>query len=88
MNRFCYRITKSGALKLCDGPDAIGNTAVCRRAVLYQDRASTDCLVWSRDNTKIRFGYGAAHSARKLGEYGAMARFVELSGIPMQSAIP
>src|SRR5215218_7080247 len=68
---FYIGITKSGAWKLCDGPDADWETVVAVQLRCHRTEASTDCLFWSRDNTKRSvwiwcFPFCTANSARMV----------------------
>lgn len=80
---FCIGITKSGAWKLCDGPDAEWEDGNCRPVVLSPDSDVHGLLVLGEG------GYGTVrldvvlpvlHGT--LGEDGAMQGLLELSGIP------
>jgi D-alanine--(R)-lactate ligase len=80
---FWIEITRSGAWKLCDGPEPGWEDGRCRPAVLSPDRSVHGLLVLKQG------GYGtirldvvlpALHG--KLGEDGAIQGLLELSGIP------
>ncbi|MGP3969716.1 D-alanine--(R)-lactate ligase VanA-Sc [Streptomyces sp. 6N223] len=80
---FYIGITKSGAWRLCDGPDANWENGNCRPAVLSPDRSVQGLLVLEQG----RYGMigldivlPVLHG--KLGEDGAIQGLLELSGIP------
>jgi D-alanine--(R)-lactate ligase len=80
---FYIGITKSGAWKLCDGPDARWENGSCRPAVLSPDRSVHGLLVLGPDQyTMIRLDVVFPVLHGKLGEDGAMQGLLELSGIP------
>ena len=80
---FYIGITKSGAWKLCDGPDANWEDGSCRPAVLSPDRSVRGLLVLGRgqyETISLDIVLPVLHG--KLGEDGAMQGLLELSGIP------
>jgi D-alanine--(R)-lactate ligase len=80
---FYIGITKSGAWKLCDGPDANWETGSCRPAVLSPDRGVHGLLVLEQgqyEMISLDLVFPVLHG--KLGEDGAMQGLLELSGIP------
>jgi D-alanine--(R)-lactate ligase len=80
---FYIGITKSGAWKLCDGPDADWETGSCRPAVLSPDRGVHGLLVLEQgryETISLDLVFPVLHG--KLGEDGAMQGLLELSGIP------
>ena len=80
---FYIGITKSGAWKLCEGPDANWEIGSCRPAVLSPDRGVHGLLVLERGQYKtIRLDVVFPVLHGKLGEDGAMQGLLELSGIP------
>jgi D-alanine--(R)-lactate ligase len=80
---FWIGITKSGAWKLCDGPDANWENGSCRPAVLSPDRSVHGLLVLEQGQYKmIRLDVVLPVLHGKLGEDGAMQGLLELSGIP------
>jgi D-alanine--(R)-lactate ligase len=80
---FYIGITKSGAWKLCDGPDANWENGSCRPAVLSPDRSVHGLLVLEQEEYKmIRLDVVFPVLHGKLGEDGAMQGLLELSGIP------
>jgi len=80
---FYIGITKSGAWKLCDGPEANWESGNCRPAVLSPDRSVHGLLVLEQDQYKmIRLDVVFPVLHGKLGEDGAMQGLLELSGIP------
>jgi D-alanine--(R)-lactate ligase len=80
---FYIGITKSGAWKLCDAPDAHWENGTCRPAVLSPDRSVHGLLVLEQEQYKmIRLDVVFPVLHGKLGEDGAMQGLLELSGIP------
>ncbi|MDT3442885.1 MULTISPECIES: D-alanine--(R)-lactate ligase [unclassified Pseudofrankia] len=80
---FYIGITKSGAWKLCDGPDAAWENGSCRPVVLSPDRSVHGLLVLEQDRYKmIRLDVVFPVLHGKFGEDGAMQGLLELSGIP------
>src|SRR6266496_2169571 len=80
---FWIGITKSGAWKLCDGPDANWENGSCRPAVLSPDRSVHGLLVLEQGQYKtISLDIVLPVLHGKLGEDGAMQGLLELSGIP------
>jgi D-alanine---(R)-lactate ligase len=80
---FYIGITKSGAWKLCDGPDANWENGSCRPAVLSPDRSVHGLLVLEQgqyETIRLDVVFPVLHG--KLGEDGAMQGLLELSGIP------
>src|SRR5258708_2062895 len=80
---FYIGITKSGAWKLCDGPDANWENGGCRSAVLSPDRSGHGLLVLGQgqyETISLDIVLPVLHG--KLGEDGAMQGLLELSGIP------
>jgi D-alanine--(R)-lactate ligase len=80
---FYIGITKSGAWKLCDGPDANWENGSCRPAVLSPDRSVHGLLVLEQgqyETIGLDLVLPVLHG--KLGEDGAMQGLLELSGIP------
>lgn len=76
-------ITKSGAWKLCDGPDADWENGGCRPAVLSPDRSVHGLLVLERQQYQmIRLDVVFPVLHGKRGEDGAIQGLLELSGIP------
>src|SRR5215831_8331181 len=76
-------ITKSGAWKLCDGPDANWEDGRCRAAVLSPDRSVHGLLALEQgqyETISLDLVLPVLHG--KLGEDGAMQGLLELSGIP------
>ncbi len=76
-------ITKDGAWKLCDGPDADWERGSCRPAVLSPDRSVHGLLVLERgrfETTRLDVVLPVLHG--RLGEDGAMQGLLELAGIP------
>ncbi len=79
---FWIGITKSGAWKLCDGPDANWENGSCRPAVLSPDRSAHGLLVLGQgqhETISLDLVLPVLHG--KLGEDGAMQGLLELSGI-------
>jgi D-alanine---(R)-lactate ligase len=80
---FYIGITKSGAWKLCDGPDANWENGICRPAVLSPDRGVHGLLVLEQGQYEtIRLDLVLPVLHGKLGEDGAMQGLLDLSGIP------
>jgi D-alanine--(R)-lactate ligase len=80
---FYIGITKTGAWKLCDGPDPGWETGDCRPVVLSPDRSVHGLLVLERGHYKmVRLDLVFPVLHGKLGEDGAMQGLLELSGIP------
>lgn len=80
---FWIGITRSGAWKLCDGPDANWEDGGCRPAVLSPDRSLHGLLVLEQGEYKmIRLDVVFPVLHGKFGEDGAMQGLLELSGIP------
>src|ERR1700751_4805720 len=80
---FYIGITKNGAWKLCDGPDANWEKGSCRPAVLSPDRSAHGLLVLEQgqyQTISLDIVLPVLHG--KLGEDGAMQGLLELSGIP------
>src|SRR5579872_313453 len=80
---FYIGITKSGAWRLCDGPDANWGNGSCRPAVLSPDRSVHGLLVVEQgqyETIRLDLVLSALHG--KLGEDGAIQGLLELSGIP------
>lgn len=76
-------ITKSGAWRLCDGPDADWESAGCRPAMLSPDRSVQGLLVLEHGQLEvISLDVVLPVLHGKLGEDGAMQGLLELSGIP------
>ena len=80
---FYIGITKSGAWKLCDGPDANWENGNCRPVMLSPDRSVHGLLVQEQGQYKtIRLDVVLPVLHGKLGEDGAIQGLLELSGIP------
>lgn len=80
---FWIGITRSGAWKLCDGPDANWEDGGGRPSVLSPDRSLHGLLVLERGEYKmIRLDVVFPVLHGKFGEDGAMQGLLELSGIP------
>jgi D-alanine--(R)-lactate ligase len=80
---FYIGITKSGAWKLCDGPDANWENGNCRPVMLSPDRSVHGLLVLEQGEYKaIRLDVVLPVLHGKLGEDGAIQGLLELSGIP------
>src|SRR4030088_1548569 len=80
---FWIGITKSGAWKLCDGPDADWENGGCRPAVLSPDRSVHGLIVLEQGQYEaISLDVVLPVLHGKLGEDGAMQGLLELSGIP------
>jgi D-alanine--(R)-lactate ligase len=80
---FYVGITKSGAWKLCDGPDANWETGSCRPAALSPDRSVHGLLVLEQgqyETIRLDVVFPVLHG--RLGEDGALQGLLELSGIP------
>ena len=80
---FWIGITKCGAWKLCDGPDADWENGGCRPAMLSPDRSVHGLLVLEQgqyEAISLDLVLPVLHG--KLGEDGAMQGLLELSGIP------
>jgi D-alanine---(R)-lactate ligase len=80
---FYIGITKSGAWKLCDGPDADWENDTARPAVLSPDRSIPGLLVLDRgryETISLDLVLPVLHG--KFGEDGAIQGLLELSGIP------
>jgi D-alanine---(R)-lactate ligase len=76
-------ITKSGAWKLCDGPDTDWDNGILSPAMLSPDRSVHGLLVLEQGHYKtIRLDLVFPVLHGKLGEDGAMQGLLELSGIP------
>lgn len=76
-------ITKSGAWRLCDGPDADWENGGCRPAMLSPDSSVHGLLVLEQgryETISLDLVLPVLHG--KLGEDGAMQGLLELSGIP------
>src|SRR5215218_553633 len=80
---FYIGITKSGAWKLCDGPDPNWENGSCRPAALSPDRSVHGLLVLEQGQYKtIRLDVVLPVLHGELGEDGAIQGLLELSGIP------
>ena len=80
---FFIGITKDGAWKLCDRPEANWEVGNCRPAVLLPDRDVHGLLVLQQGEFEtIRLDVVIPVLHGKLGEDGAMQGLLELSGIP------
>ncbi|GAA3797851.1 D-alanine--(R)-lactate ligase VanA-Sc [Streptomyces chiangmaiensis] len=80
---FYIGITRDGAWKLCDGPDADWENGNCRPAVLSPDSSVRGLLVQEQgryETIPLDVVLPVLHG--KLGEDGAMQGLLELSGIP------
>jgi D-alanine---(R)-lactate ligase len=80
---FYIGITKSGAWKLCDGPDADWENGTARPAVLSPDRSIPGLLVLDQgryETVSLDLVLPVLHG--KFGEDGAIQGLLELSGIP------
>ena len=76
-------ITKSGAWKLCDGPEEDWENGSCRPAVLSPDRGVCGLLVLEQgryETIGLDIVLPVLHG--RLGEDGAIQGLLELSGIP------
>jgi D-alanine--(R)-lactate ligase len=80
---FWVGITKDGAWRLCDGPDADWDDGSCRPAVLSPDRSVHGLLVLEHGRYEtIRLDLVLPVLHGTLGEDGAMQGLLELAGIP------
>jgi D-alanine---(R)-lactate ligase len=80
---FYVGITKTGAWKLCDGPDAGWENGSSRPVVLSPDRTVHGLLVLEQEQYKtIHLDVVLPVLHGKLGEDGAIQGLLELSGIP------
>jgi D-alanine--(R)-lactate ligase len=80
---FWIGITKSGAWKLCDGPEAEWENDGCRRAMLSPDSSIHGLLVLEqRRYEAISLDVVLPVLHGELGEDGAMQGLLNLSGIP------
>src|ERR671923_1109376 len=80
---FYIGITKSGAWKLCDGPDAGWENGTARPAVLSPDRSIPGLLVLDQSRYEtVRLDLVLPVLHGKFGEDGAIQGLLELSGIP------
>jgi D-alanine---(R)-lactate ligase len=80
---FYVGITRSGAWKLCDGPDAEWEAGRCRRAMLSPDRTVQGLLVLEQERCEvIRLDLVFPVLHGKLGEDGAIQGLLDLSGLP------
>jgi D-alanine---(R)-lactate ligase len=80
---FYIGITKNGAWKLCDGPDANWENGGGRPAVLSPDRSVHGLLVLEQGQYEtIRLDVVLPVLHGRLGEDGATQGLLELSGIP------
>jgi D-alanine---(R)-lactate ligase len=80
---FWIGITKSGAWRLCDGPDVDWENGSCRPVMLSPDRSVRGLLVLEQGRYEViglDLVLPVLHG--KLGEDGAMQGLLELSGIP------
>nr|WP_042190370.1 D-alanine--(R)-lactate ligase [Kibdelosporangium sp. MJ126-NF4]CEL19274.1 Vancomycin Teicoplanin A-type resistance protein VanA / D-alanine--D-alanine ligase [Kibdelosporangium sp. MJ126-NF4]CTQ94927.1 Vancomycin Teicoplanin A-type resistance protein VanA / D-alanine--D-alanine ligase (EC 6.3.2.4) [Kibdelosporangium sp. MJ126-NF4] len=80
---FWIGITKDGAWKLCDGPDADLENDGCRPAMLSPDSSVRGLLVLEQGQHEVislDLVFPVLHG--KLGEDGAIQGLLELSGIP------
>jgi len=80
---FWIGITKSGAWKLCDGPEPDWELGSCRPVVLSPDRSVHGLIVLDHDRyemIRVDVVFPVLHGRR--GEDGAMQGLLELSGIP------
>lgn len=80
---FYVGITKSGAWKLCDGPDVNWESQNCRPVELSPDRNVHGLLMPQQgryETISLDLVFPVLHG--KLGEDGAMQGLLELSGIP------
>ncbi|MBB5933877.1 D-alanine--(R)-lactate ligase VanA-Sc [Streptomyces zagrosensis] len=80
---FYIGITKSGAWRLCDGPDADWENGSCRPAVLSPDRSVRGLLVLEKgryETISLDIVLPVLHGT--LGEDGAIQGLLELSSIP------
>jgi D-alanine---(R)-lactate ligase len=80
---FYIGITRSGAWKLCDGPDANWENGSCRPTVLSPDKSVHGLLVLAQEQYRmIRLDVVFPVLHGTLGEDGSMQGLLELSGIP------
>ncbi|MFL6109872.1 MAG: D-alanine--(R)-lactate ligase [Catenulispora sp.] len=80
---FWIGITKSGAWKLCDGPDADWEDGDCRPVVLSPDSSVHGLLVLEQGRYEtIRLDVVIPVLHGRFGEDGAPQGLLELSGIP------
>lgn len=80
---FWIGITKTGAWKLCDGPDTDWETGSCQPVVLSPDRSVHGLLVLEQERYRlIRLDVIFPILHGKFGEDGAIQGLLELSGIP------
>jgi len=80
---FYIGITKSGAWRLCDGPDAHWESSPGRPVVLSPDRSARGLLVLEQgryETVPLDVVFPVLHG--RLGEDGATQGLLELSGIP------
>ena len=80
---FWIGIAKSGAWKLCDGPDGNWENGSCRPAVLSPDRSAPGLLVLEQgrcETVGLDVVLPVLHG--RFGEDGAVQGLLELSGIP------
>ncbi len=80
---FYIGITKSGAWKLCDGPDADWENGSCRPAALSPDRSVHGLVVLEQgqyQTIRLDLVFPVLHG--KTGEDGALQGLLELSGLP------
>ncbi len=80
---FWIGITKSGAWRLCDGPDADWENSGCRPAMLSPDSSVHGLLVLEQgqyEAISLDLVLPVLHG--KLGEDGAIQGLLELAGIP------
>ncbi|GAB2574687.1 D-alanine--(R)-lactate ligase VanA-Sc [Streptomyces capparidis] len=80
---FYIGITRSGAWKLCDGPDGDWENGRCRPAVLSPDRSVRGLLVLEQgryETIGLDVVLPVLHG--RFGEDGAIQGLLELSGIP------
>src|SRR3979411_1485529 len=80
---FWIGIARSGAWKLCDGPDGNWENGSCHPAVLSPDSSEPGLLVLEQgrcETVSLDLVLPVLHG--KLGEDGAMQGLLELSGIP------
>jgi D-alanine--(R)-lactate ligase len=80
---FYIGITRSGAWKLCDGPDTDWEDGICCPATLSPDRTVHGLLVLEQGHYKtIRLDLVFPVLHGRFGEDGAMQGLLELSGVP------
>jgi len=80
---FWIGITRDGAWRLCDGPDANWENGNSRPAVLSPDSSAPGLLLLHQgryDTVSLDLVFPVLHG--KLGEDGAIQGLLELSGIP------